>query len=169
MRLSSAHWRFLWFDQGVIPAVIDLVINGLVAWAMFGSQSHVPVFGLQSVAGELLATGFLLPFLTCVITARIVRGQVRSGKLAPLEPEQLPQRSRFLARSSRQGVLLGLLGILFGAATIPWVLYQWPSRTLETEAFITFKAIWAGLFGLCISPFIGWWALVNASRGKFPS
>jgi hypothetical protein len=82
MRLNAAHARFLGFDQGMIPAVIDFAINGLLAWAVFGRQSHVPIFGFSSVAGELLATGFLLPFLTCVITGRIVRWQSRlQGRL----------------------------------------------------------------------------------------
>jgi hypothetical protein len=163
MRLNAAHARFLWFDQDMIPAVIDFAINGLLAWAVFGRQSHVPIFGFSSVAGELLATGFLLPFLTCLITGRIVRWQVQSGKLAPLCSDLLPQRGWFQFRNSVQGLLLGLLGLLFGGATICWVLFQWPEKSLETSTFITFKAIWAGLFGLAISPLIGWWALANAS------
>lgn len=167
MQLSSAHRRFLWFDQGLLPAVINFLIVGFIAWAMFGSQATIPIWGSTSVVSELVATGFLLPFITCLINGRIVRGQVRRGQIAPLTPEQFPQSHWHEYRSPTRGVLLGLVGVLFAGVTIPLVLYQWPGTEMETKTFILAKSIWAAIFGLAITPLIGWWALASATR-KLP-
>ena len=164
MRLSARHRRFLWLDQGLIPAAVNFIIVGGIAWAMFGSQPELPKFGMTSVASELLATGFLLPLITCLINSPIVRSQVKSGKLPPLNETQMPKRQWYKQRSYLRGIVLGLPGLLFATATIPLVLVLWPGETLETQTFILFKAVWAAVFGFAITPLIGWWALANASE-----
>jgi hypothetical protein len=103
MPLSARHRRFLLFDQGVVPGVVNFLIVGGIAWAMFGSQSELPMFGTTSVASELLATGYLLPLITCLINGPIVRSQVKSGKLPPLGEEQMPRLSCYKHHSYVRG------------------------------------------------------------------
>lgn len=163
MALSAAHRRFLWFDQGVLPAIVNFLIVGSIAWVMFGSQSTIPIWGSTSVVSELLATGFLLPLITCLINGRLVRLQVRRGQLAPLPPEQFTRGPWYEYRSPTRGVLLGLAGLLFAAATIPLVLYLWPGTEMTTTTFIVAKSLWAAAFGFAITPLIGWWGLASAT------
>src|SRR3989442_10785557 len=51
---------------------------------MFRGADVVPLWGQQSIAGDTIGTSVILPFLTCLIATRLVRGHVRSGKVAPL-------------------------------------------------------------------------------------
>jgi hypothetical protein len=38
------------------------------------------------------------------------------------------------------------------------------AQPLAVSAFVTFKAAWAAMLALIVTPLIGWWALANASR-----
>ena len=164
MELSDRHRRFLLIEQGAIPTVFNLVLNGLIAWALFRSAAAVPLWGESSVGVDLLATGFLLPFLTCVIVSAVVARHVRAGKVPPLPPGQLPHSRWFLRSSSARGLFLGCAGVLFGAAPIVWALSLGRAEPLPVASFVGFKAVWAAMLALLVTPVVGWWALASASR-----
>jgi hypothetical protein len=164
MGLSDRHRRFLLIEQGVIPTVFNLVLNGFIAWGLFRSAAAVPLWGESSVGVDLLATGFLLPFLTCVIVSPLVTRHVRSGKVPPLPLGQLPHSHWFQRSSSTRGVFLGAAGVLFGAAPIVWALSLGQAQPFLVLSFVVFKAVWAGMLALVVTPVIGWWALASASR-----
>lgn len=166
--LSSEHRRFLVVDQAVVPGIFNLVLNAGIAWLLFRSVSMIPLWGATSdeaSAGvDLLATAFLLPFFSCLIVSRLVVGQVRSGKLAPLPPERIPvsgwsHRSIFV-----RGLFLGVCGIVLAAAPLVAALSIADSASFGTNAFVGFKAGWTALLAAVISPVIAWWALAHASR-----
>jgi len=164
MQLSEQHRRFLMIEQGVIPTVFNFVINGLIAWVLFRSAAAVPLWDESSVGVDLLATGFLLPFLTCVIVSALVARQVRSGKVLPLPPEQLPHSRWFQRSASMRGLFLGVVGVLFGAAPLVWALSLGQAQPFSVPSFVAFKAVWAALLALLVTPVVGWWALANASH-----
>ena len=166
MELSDRHRRFLLIEQIAVPTVINLVINGLIAWAVFRSAAAIPLWGESSVGIDLLVTGFLLPFLTCVIISSGVVRQVRSGKVPPLPSSQFPLSRWFERSSSMRGLLLGAAGVLLGAAPIVWALSIGKAQPFPVPSFVVFKAVWAGMLALAVTPFIGWWALASASRAQ---
>ena len=98
MELSDRHRRFLLLEQGAIPTVFNLLLNGLIAWGLFRSSPAVPLWGESSLGVDLLATAFLLPFLTCLIVSSLVARHVRSGKVPPLPLAQLPHSHWFQRR-----------------------------------------------------------------------
>src|SRR5215475_6435530 len=116
MELSDRHRRFLLLEQGAIPTVFNLLLNGLIAWGLFRSSPAVPLWGESSLGVDLLATAFLLPFLTCLIVSSLVARHVRSGKVPPLPLGQPPHSHWFQRSPSTRGLLLGVAGVLFGAA-----------------------------------------------------
>jgi len=77
MLLSSEHRSFLVLHQGLVPTGFNLVLNGLIAWLLFRTATSVPLWGESGMGIDLLATAFLLPFLTCLIVSRLVGGQGR--------------------------------------------------------------------------------------------
>lgn len=164
MELSDRHRRFLLIEQGAIPALFNLVLNGLIAWALFRSRVAVPLWGDSSVGVDLIATAFLLPFLTCLIVSSIVARQVRSGRVPPLPPGQRPHSGWFERSPSARGLFLGALGISFGAAPIVWALSLGNAQPFPVTSFVVFKAVWAAMLALLVTPVVGWWALANASR-----
>ena len=78
MALSDRHQRFLIIEQGAVPTLFNFALNGAIAWALFRSAADVPLWGESSLGVDLLATGFLLPFLTCLIVSAIVARHVRA-------------------------------------------------------------------------------------------
>ena len=103
MALSGPHQRFLLIEQGAVPTVFNFALNGAIAWALFRSAEEVPLWGESSVGVDLLATAFLLPFLTCLIVSAIVARHVRDGKVPPLRASSCRTRAGSSARRSRAG------------------------------------------------------------------
>jgi len=166
MALSGRHQRFLIIEQGAVPTVFNFALNGAIAWALFRTAEDVPLWGESSLGVDLLATGFLLPFLTCLIVSAIVARHVRDGKVPPLSREQLPNTRWFERSPLQRGLALGAAGVVFGAIPLVWVLTLAQAQPLAVSAFVTFKAAWAAMLALLVTPVIGWWALANASRAR---
>ena len=164
MEFSSRHRKFFLIEQGAIPTLFNLVLNGLIAWALFRSAADVPLWGESSLGMDLLITAFLLPFLTCLIVSAIVTRHVRSGKVPPLALAQLPHSHWFERSSSSRGVFLGAVGVLFGAVPLVWALSLGQAQPFSVPSFVVFKAVWAAMLALMFTPLVGWWALANASK-----
>jgi hypothetical protein len=163
MALSGPHQKFLIIEQGAVPTVFNFALNGAIAWALFRSAEEVPLWGESSLGVDLLATAFLLPFLTCLIVSAIVARHVRDGKVPPLAREQLPHTRWFERSALARGLALGAAGVVFAALPLVWVLTIAQAQPLAVSEFVTFKAVWAALLALVVTPLIGWWALANAS------
>lgn len=166
MELSNQHRRFLLIDQGALPTLPNLLINVVITWLMNRSSSVIPVWGANSIAGDLLVSGFLLPLITCFIISPIIAGKVRTGKLPPLLPEQCPHSRWFRRPRWMRGVLLGTAGIIFGALPIIWALSLGQAQPFPLGSYVVFKAVWASMLALLVMPIISWWALANASMRK---
>lgn len=164
MEISQRHRHFLRIEQGLVPAIFNVVLNGVIAWAILHAHAEIPLWGEASVGVDLLATGFMLPLFTCLIVSRLIGGQVRSGKLPPLEPHQIGSRGWHHRSSLVRGLFLGLVGVVFAAAPVVAALELARAQPIELYSFIGFKALWAGLFAAVLSPVIGWWALASASH-----
>lgn len=161
--LSDEHRRFLWLEQGLIPALFNFVINGGLAWLLVGELVLLPLWGEPSIGADLLATGFLLPFLTCAIVTVLVRRKVQAGGQAPLE-----KPDGMLGWLAGQGLWmrslwLGLIGIAMAALTI-WLLTHWQPQGMEGEHFSLFKAAWAAVVAALLTPLIGYLALVVSQK-----
>lgn len=168
MALSAQHRRFLIADQGVGATVFNFVLNGLIAWVLFRSAESVPLWGPSSVAGDTIATAFILPFATCLIVSRIVARQVSTGRLARLsDPTTAPLVTWLAARTPlRRGAALGLAAVVIAAVpAILWLSIGGPNE-LARGAFVWFKASFAAGLAAVVTPLIAWVALVTSSRGS---
>ncbi len=163
MPLLKEHKRVLLIENGVISAMFNFFINGLIAWLIFRSLVHIPLWGQPSVAADILATAFMLPFITCIIVSSIVSSQTQAGKIPRLTAEQYPASEWFLRSSLFKAVCLGLMCVVFTAIPIVWILELGQAQVFTTSSFILFKAVWGALLALTVSPLIAWWALAKAS------
>lgn len=162
VELSAAHRRLLIVDNGVISALFNFALNGAIAWLLFRSLAHVPLWGEQSVAGDTLITAFLLPFLTGLIVTRLVARQVASGHLPPLRGADLPFSAGSRLSTFVRSALLGLAGVALAAALVA-ALHASDFGGFDLWPFIGFKAAFAALLAAAVTPLIGWWALIRAS------
>jgi hypothetical protein len=163
MHLSDRHRSFLIIEQSVFAGIINLVINAVIVWVLMRSHAEIPLWGDVSMGVDLMATGFLLPFFTCIIVSRLTRGQVESGKLPALEPEQIRPLGLHRRSSLVRGLLVGVVGVIFFSTPLVVALDMAQAQPVPFTSFLAFKAIWAGLFAMIISPVIAWWALAAAS------
>lgn len=165
MELSNRHRQFLIVSQCGIQTVVNFLINGLIAWLIHRSSTTVAIWDASGgILLDLLLTGLALPFFICVIVSPAIAGQVRSGKVPPLLPEQFPQWHWFRRSSSIRGLVVGIAGVIFGAGPVVWALILGQSQPFPMLSYVLYKAVWAAMLASVITPIIGWWALANASR-----
>ena len=88
MRLSSEHKRFLLSEQLIAPAAINFLANGAISWLSLKNASEIRYWAASSIGPDLLMTGFLLPFIMCMINSRLVAGKVYSGALDHIPPAE---------------------------------------------------------------------------------
>jgi hypothetical protein len=145
------------------------VINGVIAWAILRAHAEIPLWGEASVGVDLLATGFLLPLLTCLIVSRLIASQVRGGKLPPLASDQIGSRGWHHQSILKRGLFLGVVGVVLASAPVVAALEIAHAQPIELYTFVGFKAVWAGLFAAVLTPLIAWWALSSASMSLQPA
>ncbi len=163
MAFSTEHRRFLLVHQAAVPAVFNLVLNAAIAWALMRGHAELELWGEAGVGPDLLITGFLLPFLTCLIVSRLVAKQVVRGDVAALT-DPAPTPGGWPARSAfARGVWLGLLGMVLCGAPTVWLLAALDVAPWPVASFVAFKGLWAGALAALVTPVVAWWALARAS------
>ncbi|MBT4865289.1 MAG: hypothetical protein HON53_09245 [Planctomycetaceae bacterium] len=157
--------RFLILEQGIGTGLINVVLNGVIALLLFHSVETVPLWGPLSIAGDTLATTFLLPLLLCLIATPLARRKVTSGTIPPLTRNRrehwlfrrLPERARLRA------VVLGVICTLI-VGPLALIALSWLKVTsLPFWDFIVFKALFAGGLAALLGPVVGLWAIVRYS------
>lgn len=169
MALSPAHKKFLTVDQSVGPAVFNFFLNAAIAWAIFRTHETVPLWGQQSIAGDTIATAFILPFLTGLIVTPLVGRQVKQGKFSALPLGTVPGAISILAGRTTfvRSLVIGAVGVVaFGLPAVGvWVVLGGPAE-LGLTPFIWTKAAFAGLLAAVLTPVISWAALVALPPGS---
>ena len=171
--MSEEHRHYLIWEQGVGAGIINLVLNGLIACALFRHLAIVPLWGDESIAGDTFATSFLLPLITSLIVTGLARREVTRGRFpspawrraAHPVLGHLP-RGRFL-----RGVVMGLACLVLLAPPTLTLLGAVGLDSMRFWSFIAFKAVYAGLLGALVTPLIALCALGDpvpapAARGS---
>ena len=161
--MSRAHRHYLLLEQGVGAAGFNFLLNAAIAWLMFRGAEVVPLWGQQSIAGDTIGTSVILPLLTCLIATRIVRGHVRSGKVAPLgwSRDTQPWLGWLPRGTLARGLVLGAVGLLVFAPPVVGVLAARGVTQLGFGRFVVFKASFAAAEALVVTPLVALWAIVE--------
>jgi len=162
--MSPAQRRFLVLEQGVGAAIFNFALNAGIAWLLFHQLDTVPLRGPRSIAGDTIGTSLILPFLTCLIVTPTVRRRVRHGGIAPLDRRDAARAplAWLPGRTWRRAlVFAGLGAIAFAPVTIV-VLDALGVAALSLRQFIVFKATFAALAGLVVTPVASLAALGDA-------
>jgi hypothetical protein len=164
-RVAPDHRRLLFAEHLAGAAVVNLVINAGLAWLTF-PVTRMPLWGMTSIAGDTLCTGFLLPMLTCLIVGRITRHRVERGHLRALPASETAESFWTSTPTVRRGAVLGILGVAFAALPVVAALHLAGVAEMSRVPFVGFKAGFAVGLGAVLTPPIAWWALVRASRAR---
>jgi hypothetical protein len=169
--LPAAHRRWIVVNALFATALINLVVNGAIAWLFVHGQSDVPLwtrpFSETSTLGDTLGTIFLLPLITCVLTTTVVRRDLRNGALSPLSTEH--RYGSWLAGRPdgrfRRGLAFG--AIAFGALALPvtLALVAIDLDDLSRGEFVAFKVAFAIGLGALVTPVIALCAMTDQLPG----
>ena len=165
MKLSSTLERYLLSQQIIAPALINVVLNGLISWLVLRSAESIRYWEPSPIGPDLLLSGFLLPFITSMISSPLIARKVRAGGL-----ERIPVAEFGPATWHRRSVLfrslfLGALGVLlFALPTVLVLPLIWP-EPLSLRGFVVFKALWSATLAVLVCPVIAVWAIQSESEG----
>jgi hypothetical protein len=150
-------------EQGIGSAIFNILLNGAIAWAMFRHLDVIPLWGQESIVGDTLGTTFFLPFFTALIVTPLVRRRVRSGGLDGLgwTRESHSVLGWLPPGTVRRALTLGFVTLIAVGPLAVLALHAFSVDELAFGPFIVFKALFAGLLALVVTPVISIWALAE--------
>jgi hypothetical protein len=159
--MSPAHRHYLVVEQGVGAAVVNFVLNAVIALLLFRHQAIIPLWGQQSIAGDTVGTTFLLPLITCLIVTPLARHQIRAGRLPALEWTRAshPQLGWLPRGTFARALVFGLVTAVAVAPPAIGVLNVLSVNRMSFWPFILFKATFAAVLGAAVTPVIALWAI----------
>jgi hypothetical protein len=130
--------------QVIANIVINLVLNGLIAFFSFRSRANVPA---AEMAVDSLITVLIISFLVAWIAIPTIRREHANGniELADQTPThiwclRLPQNA-----AVRAGLIMVLLVLVFGGALLSGGYYLLVPGGLTGTIYFIFKAVYAGV------------------------
>jgi hypothetical protein len=165
--VSSSQRRYLLLEQGIGSGVINFGLNAAIGWLMFRGMEHVPLWGQQSIMADTLGTCFMLPFMTALMVTPIARRHVRRGKVTALgwTLTSHPMLGRLPRGTAARGAALGL-GCLVALAPLTLLaLSAFDVAHMSMSRFVLFKASFAAVAGLLVTPLIALWAIAERPAG----
>ena len=168
MALSArAHFAL---TQQIVPGTINALLNAAFAWWLHGTKDALHLWADPAYAGDLIATGFLLPSITWLILRPLLQSQARKGKAPALAGIPTPWLARWIPDRLWAGaVVIGLLGIvLVGGGTIV-VLQLFGAPSFSGAGYTAFKGLYGGLFSFVLQPAMVFAALVPLLPAPAPA
>jgi hypothetical protein len=166
--LEAEHRRWILINALVVAAVVNLVLNGLIAWLSVRGHHTVPAWGLPApgktnVLIDTVGTFFFLPFFTCAMTTTAVWAEVRSGRLPPLQALAVPRR--LACGRLRRGALLGVSTAVVLSPLAVVILALWGLGSVSSTQFVLYKMTLGVLLGAVVTPIIAVLAMADHSGG----
>lgn len=138
--------RFAYLIAGPRDFAINLLINGVIAWYLFGDRTSVPLAGSGSIFGMLLPMAFIESTLTTFFG--MLNGAIRLRKLQFSTPRA--RRRELLAAAARQGLYCGVIGLTLAIIVQFVVRLAFSSGTLAPQTVIALIGLSSGLLAYCL-------------------
>ena len=131
-----------------VNGITNIVFNAIIAWLLLKGGADLTLAGENSFAVDLLATGFILPFIVTLIIIPLNKRQLARQTLPAisLDPDQWLQAmlGRFPQGLFMRAVCFGLIGMLLLAPLTLLPLWLLGVEQFTPAAYSIFKGIWAG-------------------------
>jgi hypothetical protein len=158
---TTEHRRWLFWNAVVIAAVVNAVLNALIAWVTAANEDSVPLWAVPFAEGpstvtDTVGTFFILPLLTTLVITTVAWHELRAGRLRSLQldRESSPFLERLPKRRLRRGLYLGALcTLIFGPLAVV-LLVALDYGDLSVGEFVLYKAIFGVVLGLVVTPII---------------
>jgi hypothetical protein len=163
---SPAQRRYLFVQNLVGAAFVNLLINGALGWLITRGLDTFPMWALPGAAADLAATGFGVTFGTCIAAHVGVRFDVGRGKIEPPapSPELAGWYRRLPEKTFPRSLWLGLISLpVFVLPLLGWLLLTGVSD-LERTSFIWLKAGFSAVEAAIVTPPIVLATLLDIGR-----
>ncbi len=142
--------------QGVACAVINAVLNPVIAWLGNRQMAFVPLLGDNSILVDTAVTSIVLSLLVSLFVTPAVRRELRAGQLA--ESDAVPWERRVLLHLPVQAWSVGLLiGIIAAVILTPLILGMFRivgSSGLPFAGFVLLKAVYTPALGYLVTRWV---------------
>ncbi len=148
--MTPAELKHYLLHNATSNGLTNFVANGAICWFLIKDKGDVTWWGHESNFGfDLLATGFILPFIVALIVIPLQRSKARKGKVKAVSAAVVPPMlRRFLSMPGNlwgQAALFGLLGMAAISAPTLGILATVGIEMFTPQAYAWFKGIWAGV------------------------
>ncbi len=171
--LPAPHRRWILVNALIVAAVINAALNAGIAWLSVRGVEQVPLWstGETSIGTDTLGTLFMLPLITTVLITTVVWRELREGELERIEG--LGRRHRVLrempAGRLLRGIGFGIVTFAVLALPVTAALIASGLDDLSRSEFILFKAAFAVLLGIAVTPLIAMRAMADRVTGPAAS
>lgn len=157
MTILPAHRTFIIINQGIVSTIFNFFLNMGIAWFLYRGLQQVPLWGSMSIGLDTVMTAFILPCLSCYFIAISIWFTIRQGWIPAIV--DYPTHG-FIGSFIKlpvvvQGLVYGVAGVLFiGVPVVVWFMVS-GNNSLSFYSFLWFKAVFAAVLSLVVSPIIG--------------
>jgi hypothetical protein len=148
--------------ETLISTVPNAVVSAGFVWLLFGGQSHIPLWGMNGLAFDLVPTTFMLTLMTTIGLTLLLRKRRQSGTLAVAAEAAAPL---LLPRNPvLRGVVLGAALLLLFVPACVFILAavwqdDWPFAWV-----LAFKIAYGVAVGWVATPLVVLAALREKAR-----
>ena len=141
--------RFAYLLAGPRDFVINLAINGAIAWYLFGDRTSVPLAGPGSIFTMLLPMAFIESTLTTFFG--LLNGAIRRRKLrsSSVMAATTARKKEWLVAAARQSLFYGVIGLAMAIIVQFVVRLAFPSVMLAPRTVILVIGLSSGLLAYC--------------------
>jgi hypothetical protein len=155
-QLPAPNRRWLVVNAVLVTAVINVVVNYLIAEGAVAGRDSIPMWGVPlvepSVFWDLIGTLFLLPLITSALTTAAIRRDIRRGTLEQVAP--LPGAHPRLAAPGRwrRGAAFGGLAVVALTPGLLILLAALGFPELSKSQFVAWHTGFAVVLGVLVTP-----------------
>lgn len=170
--MPTPHQRWLIHRALLTAGAFNLVVTAGIAWLSVSSQRAVPLWGIPlmetTTFWNVVGTLFLLPLITCMLTAIAIRRDVRLGSLTSVSHLRSPYRWLGVLPPARfkRGATLGAVVAALLAPPMIFILIASDFPELTPEQFVVFQTAFAVALGALITPVVALYEMADPANAR---
>lgn len=154
--LSKQHKRYIINNYIIASALINTIINAIVAYSLFADQAQVMMWGEPSLAVDIIVTTVLLTFITTILVHWGASLALTYGRLEPVIAtgvglailQRLPQSS------TARAVCFSIVATVLIAPLVIYTMQLMGLTYFSATAAMLFKVAFALALGALLTPMI---------------
>jgi len=162
--MESVYKKYIFFDQGIVSAIINFSINFALGFVFFQSVSLIPLWGSSSIISDSIIMVFVLTSLTVLVITFVTNLKVKQKKLTALtwRRSSHPVLKLLPANIWWRSIIMGIIYLIILIPLIILALTLLKVQSMTFWNFVLFKASFAGINAFLVGPLSAFSALGDA-------